>query len=70
MHLALTAEETRLLLHHLAQQIEHMDTELLHTDKRELQRSLAHDLQDLRTLTARIRAGAASDGGDPLPDVV
>jgi hypothetical protein len=70
MHLTLTPEETRLLLHHLTQRIEHMDAELVHTDKRELQRSLAHELQALRALTERIRSGVANDGKDEIPDIV
>lgn len=56
MHLDLTSEETSLLLRHLALRIEHMDGELVHTDKRDLQRGLAHDLEDLRALTARIHS--------------
>ena len=54
MQLSLTPEETRLLLRHLAQRIEHMDAELVHTDKRALQRSLASEVNALRALTDRI----------------
>jgi len=60
MHLTLTPEETRLLVNHLTQRIEHMDAELVHTDRRDLQRSLANELQALRALTERIRSSAAS----------
>jgi hypothetical protein len=70
MHLTLTPEETRLLLHHLAERIAYMDAELVHTDKRELQRSLTRDLQGLRALTDRIRSGAAAGGEAPGPDIV
>lgn len=59
MHLTLTPEETKVLLHHLAARIEYMDAELVHTDKHDLQRALAGELQTLRSLTDRIRSGAA-----------
>jgi hypothetical protein len=70
MYLSLTTEETRLLIHHLTQQVDHMDNELIHTDKRELQRSLARELEALRTLTDRICATADADEGDGVLDVV
>ena len=55
MLIKLTTEETELLLQHLAKRAEQMDSELVHTDKRELQRSLAEDLRALRALESRIR---------------
>ena len=58
MLLKLTTAEAELLLYHLTKRIEHIDTELVHTDKRELQRSLAEDLRALRALESRIRASA------------
>lgn len=70
MHLTLTPEETRLLVRHLSERIAYMDAELVHTDKRELQRSLVHELQALRALTDRIRSGAVADGEEPVPDMV
>ena len=70
MHLTLTPEETRLLVSHLTQRIEHMDAELVHTDRRDLQRSLASELQALRALTERIRSGAASPEAEPPPDII
>jgi hypothetical protein len=60
MNLTLTAGEARLLLHHLTQQLEHMDNEVVHTDKRDLQRGLAHDLAELQALTDRIRSCAGN----------
>lgn len=60
MQLTLTAEESRLLIRHLTQQIEHLDSELVHTDKRELQRALAEELRALSALTDRIRSSASS----------
>jgi hypothetical protein len=70
MYLSLTPEETRLLIHHLTQQVDHMDTELIHTDKRELQRALAKEVEALRTLTDRICSTADADEGDGVLDIV
>ena len=71
MHLTLTPQESRLLIDHLTQQVGHLDEELVHTDKRELQRALATELQALRDLTDRIRAQAALyDDEGRLLDVV
>ncbi len=56
MMLKLTPTEAELLLYHLSKRIEHVDAELVHTDKRDLQRSLAEDLRSLRALESRIRA--------------
>ena len=70
MQLTLAPEETRLLLHHLTQRIEHMDAELVHTDKRELQHSLAHELQKLKALKERIRSSADASPEQPTPDMV
>jgi hypothetical protein len=61
MELTLTRDEGRLLLRHLTQHIEHLDDDLVHTDKRELQRSLATELDDLRALCARLRSAAQED---------
>jgi hypothetical protein len=59
MQLTLTPEESSLLIRNLMQRIEHLDSELVHTDKRDLQRDLARELQALRTLTDRIRSSAS-----------
>ncbi len=61
MQLTLTPDETRLLLRHLAAQVDHLDAELIHTDKRDLQRSLARELDALRTLTSRLQSSAEQD---------
>jgi hypothetical protein len=60
MQLMLTTEETRLLTHHLTQRLEHMETELLHTDKRELQRAIARDIEALRALVDRVGASTGA----------
>jgi hypothetical protein len=67
MQLALTTDEARLLLGHLTQHIAHMDSELVHTDKRELQRDLARELGDVRALTDRLRSLVDQEA---LPDIV
>jgi hypothetical protein len=69
-HLTLTPEEARLLLRHLTQRLEHLDAELVRTDKRELQHALALEIDALRTLTERIRAAAAGSGEEALPEMV
>lgn len=61
MQLTLTPDEARLLLSHLAQRIQSLDDELVHTDKRDLQRSLAQDVKALQALTDRIRSQASID---------
>ena len=69
MNLPLTREETGLLVSHLTQHLEHMDDELVHTDKRELQRSLAREIEALRRLTDRIVATSRGEM-EPMPDIV
>jgi hypothetical protein len=56
MQLTLTPHETTLLVQQLTQHIAHVDEELVHTDKRELQRDIAHELDELRALLERIRS--------------
>ncbi len=58
MQFTFTTDETRLLLRHLGQWIEHLDKELVHTDKRELQHALALELDALCALTERLRSAA------------
>ncbi|HTJ83246.1 MAG TPA: hypothetical protein VL400_16115 [Polyangiaceae bacterium] len=43
MNLELSNHQALLLREHLKRHIEHVDNELVHTDKRQLQRELAHD---------------------------
>jgi hypothetical protein len=71
MQLTLTSQETRLLLHHLTDRIEHLETELIHTDKHELQHSLTQEVQALRALLGRIESSGAIAGGQkPGPQLV
>jgi hypothetical protein len=70
MQLALTPEESSLLIRNLTQRIEHLDSELVHTDKRDLQRDLARELQALCALTDRIRSSVSHVREGALSDVV
>ena len=69
MQLTLETEEARLLVRYLGQQLEHMDDELIHTDKRELQRELVSEMKVLRALTDRI-ASSVAQRKDAAPDLV
>jgi hypothetical protein len=42
----------------LVSQAQHVETELVHTDARDLQRSLAHDLEHLRALLEQLERSA------------
>jgi hypothetical protein len=70
MQLTFTSQETRLLLHHLTERIGHLETELIHTDKRELQHSLTQEVQALRALLGRIESSAIAGGEKTSPQVV
>jgi hypothetical protein len=70
MQLTMTSDEMRLLLRHLTARIEHLDGELVHTDKRELQRSLATELDALRALCERLGSVSAVAEAEARPDVV
>jgi hypothetical protein len=67
MHLTFTRDEGRLLLRHLATHIEHLDAELVRTDKHELQHALALEIDQLRSLVARL---AATLEQEPSPELV
>jgi hypothetical protein len=58
MQLTLSPEEANILIEQLTKRLEHIDDELVHTDKRELQRALASDLDSLRAITERIQSAA------------
>jgi hypothetical protein len=66
MHIDLSPIEARLLLRHLEQHIQHLDTELVHTDKHQLQHSLALEIEALRAICEKFRA----DPQQMLPDLV
>jgi hypothetical protein len=55
MLVTLTSEDIDRLVQHLTQRIAYIDGELVHTDKRDLQRALAEELQALHVLTDKIR---------------
>jgi hypothetical protein len=54
MQFNLAPDEARLLLRHLSRCIEHLDTELVRTDKYELQHALAREVDTLRALVERL----------------
>lgn len=65
MNLDLTPSEARFLLEHLTRHLAHVDDELIHTDKRQMQRALAQDLHQLEVI--RERLAIAVDGATYVP---
>ena len=57
MQIDLSFDDARFLHQMLSRHLEEMESELVHTDKREMQRAIASDAQRLRALIARIPAG-------------
>lgn len=55
MHLELTNEEARFLERQLGRHLQEVETELAHTDTRDLQRALADDARRLREILGRVR---------------
>jgi hypothetical protein len=56
MYLELTPEEAAFLREHLAKHVAQVENELVHTDKRELQRALARDVDRLRGIERKLAA--------------
>ena len=56
MTLDLSTQDLDLLKKHLAQELRHVEDELVHTDKFELQHELAAELAKLRALCEKIDA--------------
>jgi hypothetical protein len=54
MDLTLSTEEARFLKTHLDRHIEHVQNELIHTDKVQLQHGLADDLRRLQAIEQRL----------------
>ncbi len=50
----LTSEESQLLRRHLDRYLQHLDQELVRTDKYELQHKLAAEIASLRQIAARL----------------
>jgi uncharacterized protein YukE len=61
MQLQLTTEDVVLLVRQLNKRIEHVEDELAHTDKRELQRALVKDVQAMRNLAQRIESSLGAE---------
>ncbi|HVH46385.1 MAG TPA: hypothetical protein VM925_28785, partial [Labilithrix sp.] len=58
--LQLTQDDARFLCTQLERQLAHIDDELVHTDKREMQRELARDVARLRSVLGQL-TGAAQE---------
>jgi hypothetical protein len=56
MNLELTPQQASLLAVHLKKHIDRVDNELIHTDKRQMQRDLAKDEAELLEILAKLRA--------------
>lgn len=54
MRFELSTEEARFVREQLARRLEELDHELVHTEKRELQRALHADVRRLSTITRRL----------------
>ncbi len=54
--LTLTAAEATLLATHLGRQIEHLDRELVRTDRAAMQHALAREIETLQAIAARLAA--------------
>jgi hypothetical protein len=58
MQIDLSLDDARFLHQLLARHLQEMENELVHTDKREMQREIAADTRRLRELLGRLPAGA------------
>ncbi len=58
MQIDLSLDDARFLHQVLARQLQVMENELVHTDKREMQREIAADTRRLRELLGRLPAGS------------
>jgi hypothetical protein len=57
MQIDLSIDDARFLHQHLSRHLEEMENELVHTDKRDMQRAIAADAERLRGILARLPAG-------------
>ena len=58
--LDLSPQEIQLLTKHLVRYVEHLDAELVRTDKHELQHALAREIETLRSIAQRLGSAAES----------
>lgn len=65
MTLNLSSQDIDLLRAHLGRHIRHVEEELVHTDKFELQHELAAELARLRTLAEKIDAQSSTQASAP-----
>jgi hypothetical protein len=59
MMIELSPEEARFLDRQLVRHLEHMENELVHTDKQQMQHDLARDVERMRAIRNRVAAIAA-----------
>lgn len=59
--LQLSQDDARFLRGQLERQLAHVDDELVHTDKREMQRELARDVARLRAVLAQLTSATEED---------
>ena len=57
MRIDLSIDDARFLRRQMSRHLEEMESELVHTDRREMQRAIAADTRRMRDLIARIPAG-------------
>lgn len=70
MKLDLNVQEASLLKKQIDRRLEELELELVHTDKRELQRALAKDGELLRSIEERLTRVIASSSAEASEDVV
>jgi hypothetical protein len=59
MNLELSPEEARFLNNQLVRHLEAMENELVHTDKHQLQREIARDVEKMKVIHERLATLAA-----------
>lgn len=56
--LDLSPQEIQLLATHLVRYVDHLDAELVRTDKHELQHALAREIEALRSIARRLESAS------------
>lgn len=66
MRLELTVDDAKILHHLLLAQLDRIEDELVHTDKRSMQREIAGDATRLRALIDRLNLDGVPPGIGPV----
>ncbi len=61
VHLHLSRDNARFLMEQISVRAEHLDSELVHTDQRQMQRELARDVAQLRLVTDSLAEALRED---------